>query len=136
MDEARAAAHPVLGGLNVVVGALVLGGIWVALPTRWWPVDVFGTLLGALLLGAGVGLLARKRWGRGLALVTGGVFLAVGLAVTATLAMTAGQLSGLYGPVGLGGALILGLVFVTFVPYVVVFPAAALFFLARPDDRA
>ncbi len=134
MNEAEPTAHPLLGMLNLLVGALLLGAIWVALPTRWWPVDLLGSLLGALLLMAGAGLLARRRWGRVFALWISGLFLSVGLLVTGTLAMTVGELSALYGPVGLGGALILGVVFVALVPYIVVFPAAALFFLAGSDE--
>lgn len=136
MDEKKSAPHPVLGGLNLIVGLLTLGGIWVALPTRWWPVDVFGTLLGALLALAGVGLFARRAWGRMLGVAASGLTLLAGMVVTATLALTAGELSGLYGPVGMGGALILALVFITFIPYFVVFPAAALYFLVGPDERA
>ena len=53
------ARHPWLGGADLLVGALLLSGVWVALPARWWPVDVVGTLLGAAFVVTGVGLLIK-----------------------------------------------------------------------------
>jgi hypothetical protein len=65
----------------------------------------------------------------------------------ATLALTASYLSGIYGPVGKGGALILVLVAALALPYLVVLPASQLVWLrgerrdgkgapATPEQRA
>jgi len=123
--------HPVLGGIDVFVGLLVLGGIWIALPARWWPVDVFGSALAVALLTSGVALFLGVPWARHVGIIIGVVALSAGAVLVTALAFTASYLSGLYGPVGGGGALLLAAVAVMIVPYLVVFPAAQLFVLLR-----
>jgi hypothetical protein len=59
------------------------------------------------------------------------VALALGLFLVTVLAVTASWLSGVYGPVGAGGALILTLVAVMALPYLVVLPVVELVWL-RP----
>lgn len=125
------ARHPWLGGADLLVGALVLGGVWVALPARWWPVDVVGTLLGAAFVVTGVGLLVGAPWSERAGVFTGRVALAVGLALVTLLAVTASHLAGLYGPVGRGGALILAVVGLLVVPYLVLLPVAQLVTLRK-----
>jgi hypothetical protein len=127
------AKRPVLGGLDVAVGLLLLGGIWIALPARWWPIDVFGSLLAVGFVGAGVGFILGQPWSRRAGLAVASVACAAGVALVTALAFTASYLSGLYGPVGSGGALLLIVVAVLIVPYLVVFPAAQLYALA--SDR-
>jgi hypothetical protein len=130
--DARAPRHPWLGAIDLVTALLLLGGVWGVLPARWWPVDVGATLLGALLAASGVGLLAGLPWARRVGLVAGGAALVLGLALVTTLALTASYLSGLYGPVGRGGAVILALVAALALPYLVLFPAAQLVALRKP----
>jgi len=112
----------------------MLAGIWLALPARWWPVDVFGSVLAALLAVSGAALVRRVPWAPRLGAVAAFLLLVPGLALVTALAVTAGDLAGLYGPVGMGASIILTIVFLLFVPYFVVFPAAQLFFLARPTS--
>ncbi len=109
----------------------MLIAVWVALPARWWPVDVVGTLLGALFTVSGAGLVAGARWARRVGLVAGGVALVIGMALVTALTLSAAQLTGLYGPVGRGGALILAVVTLMVVPYLVALPAAQLAALRR-----
>ncbi len=123
------ARHPVMGGLDALVAMLLLVGVWGLLPARWWPVDVGATLLAMALAVAGLGLLTGQVWGPRVAKGVSAAVLSVGLLLVAALAITAGNLAGLYGPVGLGGAAILGAVALLLVPYLVVFPAAQLWFL-------
>jgi hypothetical protein len=123
--------HPFLCAADAIVGALVLVAIWVALPARWWPVDVFGTLGGAALFVSAAGLGLGTAWGRRVGLVVAAIVLALGAALTTALAVTAGHLVGLYGPVGGGGALILGTVALLVCPYLVFLPASQVYFLAR-----
>ena len=125
------ARHPWLGGADLLLGALVLGGVWVALPARWWPVDVVGTLLGAAFVVTGVGLLVGAPWSERAGVLVGRVALAVGLALVTLLAVTASHLAGLYGPVGRGGALILAVVGLLVVPYLVLLPVAQLVTLRK-----
>jgi hypothetical protein len=124
-------AAVVFGVADLVTGALVLFGVFVALPARWAPVDVPAAILGALELAAGGALLARTAWAERLARATGAVALALGLFAVSLLAVTASWLSGVYGPVGAGGAIILALVAVMVLPYLVVLPVVQLVWL-RP----
>jgi len=104
------------------IALITLGAIWVALPARWAPVDVSGSVLCALLLLAAGGLLARQPWGDLIAVVIAWCALISGLCVCTLLIWTAVYLRGLYGPVGAGGSLILCTVALLVFPYWVVFP--------------
>ena len=52
---------------ELILALLLVVGIWVTLPARWWPVDPFGTGIAALHLLAGAALLFRQPWARTLA---------------------------------------------------------------------
>ncbi len=132
----RAASHRIIAGYDVLLGVALLVGIWAGLPDRWWPVDAGGTIIGALLVLVGGGLWLRRRWAEPAALAVAAVTCASGGMLVTALAVTAGQLSGMYGPVGLGGSAILATAFLLLLPYLVVFPAAQVYFLLRVEaDR-
>jgi hypothetical protein len=114
---------------NVVAALVVVIGVFQGLPARYWPVDVAAVALSALLASSGAGLLLRAKWASRVARAAAYVVLAVGLAFVATLALTASYLSGIYGPVGKGGAIILVLVAALALPYLVVLPASQLVWL-------
>jgi hypothetical protein len=120
----------------LITAALVAFGVFVALPARWWPVDTVACLLTVIELASGIGLLARARWGVPVARVAGAVVLGIGLVAVSLLAMTASWLSSIYGPVGLGGAIVLGFVAALLVPYLVVLPIAQLVSLQPDGDAA
>jgi L-aminopeptidase/D-esterase-like protein len=126
VTETVTVRHPWLGAADLFVGAATLGGVWVALPMRWWPVDVGGTLLATFFVVSGFGLLTGARWSRRVGVILGAVSLAMGLALLTALALSASQLVGLYGPVGRGGALILAAVGLLVAPYLVMLPVAQL----------
>jgi hypothetical protein len=115
-----------IGTANLFTAALVAIGVFVGLPTRWWPVDAAGGLVTAVDVVAGVGLLAGARWAERVALLASVVMLGLGLTLVTILALTASWLSGVYGPVGLGGALVLGSVAALALPYLVVLPLVQL----------
>jgi hypothetical protein len=119
-------AEIVFGVLDAVAGALVAVGVFAGLPARWAVVDVPAGLLVALNLVAGVGLLVHARWAALAAKVAAAVSLAAGVLVVTALALTASWLAGVYGPVGRGGGLLLGLVAALALPYLVVLPAVQL----------
>jgi hypothetical protein len=121
----------VLGGIDLGVGVLVLFGIWVGLPARWWPVDVFGSLLGLALVAAGVGLFLGLPWAKKAAIGVAAAALGVGGILVIALAFTLSHLAGLYGPVGQGGAILLVFVALLLLPYLVFIPAAQLYVLVR-----
>lgn len=126
------------GAADVLAAGLVAVGVFAGLPARWWPVDVGAALLVAADVAAGVALLAGARWAPRLVRAACAVALALGLFVVTIAAVTASWLSGVYGPVGKGGALILALVAALVLPYAVALPLAQLVWL-RPrggEDRA
>ncbi len=123
------------GAGDLATAALVLLGVFGGLPDRWWVVDAAAIVVGLLLGAAGGGLLADARWAGRVARVAAGVSLALGLALVFLLAISASYLSGIYAPVGPGGAVILVLVMALALPYLVIFPSVQLLWLGRRGDR-
>jgi hypothetical protein len=119
----------VFGIADLVTVAVVALGVFVGLPSRWAPVDVPAAALIAVDLAAGVGLLSAEPWALRAARAASALSLALGLALVTVLATTASWLSGVYGPVGLGGAVILALVAALALPYLVVLPVVRLVWL-------
>ena len=117
------------GVADLVSAAVIYLGVFQGLPSRWWLVDGGAVVVIALFGGAGLGLMGRASWAPKVAWIASAVSLVFGILLVATLALTASFLSGIYGPVGRGGALILGLVAALAVPYLVVLPAAQLVWL-------
>ncbi|MCL2447866.1 MAG: hypothetical protein FWD17_02840 [Polyangiaceae bacterium] len=125
-------AAVVFGVADLLTAVLVVFGVFVALPARFWPVDVAAGTLASLDVASAAGLLAGTAWGPRVAAASAVAFLAVGLALVSALALTASWLSGVYGPVGRGGAVILVLVAALAVPYLVVMPAVKLMWTWPP----
>jgi len=123
------------GLADVVSAALIYLGVFQGLPSRYWPIDGAAVVVIALFAGAGVGLLGQASWAPRVAWVASAVSLSLGILLVATLALTASFLSGIYGPVGRGGALILSLVAALAIPYLIVLPAAQLLWIG-PFGRA
>jgi hypothetical protein len=123
-------AAVVLAGADVLSACLVLFGVFVALPARWWPVDGSAAVLAAVEVAGGMGLLLRAPWARLVARAASAVALAVGLATVSALALTASWLGGIYGPVGRGGAIVLAFVATLALPYLVVLPVVQLLWLS------
>jgi len=119
----------VFGIGDLATALVVVLGVFVGLPSRWAPVDVPAAGLALLDLASGVGLLAAKPWGPRIAKWSSIVALALGLWLITVLAVTASWLSGVYGPVGVGGAVILALVAALALPYLVVLPVVRLVWL-------
>jgi hypothetical protein len=125
--------------LDLFVSALLLVGVFVALPDRYLPVDVAGGILILLLLASAFGMFRRTAWDARVFRLVGFVQLAVGLLLTVTTIATASFLSGIYGPVGRGGSVILALVAALALPYLVVLPAVKLLWVGpsgRGEPRA
>lgn len=111
-----------VGATQLLVGALVVVGVWAGLPARWWPVDVVGTALGAVGAASGVGLLVGARWSLTVARAAAWTVLVGGCTCVTLLALAVGHLWGLYGAVGSGGALLMGTIAALVVPYLVGLP--------------
>src|SRR5579859_446425 len=123
----------VFGIADLITAAVVVLGVFVGLPSRWAPVDAAGVVLIGVQGAAGIGLLAGKPWAPRAARVASALSLALGLALVTVLAVTASWLSGVYGPVGAGGAVVLALVAALALPYLVVMPAVQLVWLRGVD---
>jgi hypothetical protein len=134
MHSRRAAF--VMAAADVLTASLVLFGVFVALPARWWPVDTAAAMLAAVEVAACIGLLARASWGRRVARTASAIALAVGLLAVSVLALTASWLDGIYGPVGKGGAIVLGFVATLMLPYLVVLPIVQLLWLGSDAKTA
>lgn len=123
-----------MGAIDVALGVLLVAGIWTFVPIRWWPVDVGMSVLGVGFVVSGVLLLRGDPRAERVAKIVAGITLAIGLVLVLALAYTVGSLYGLYGPVGQGGAVLLFVVMLLLVPYLVIFPAAQIYFLL-PRER-
>ena len=126
----------VFAALDVVAALLVVLGVFAGLPARWWPVDVGAALVAAALAACAAGLALEAPWARRLARIGLAAVLAIGLSLVAALALTASYLSGIYGPVGKGGSVILVLVAALVLPYLVGLPVAQLAWLGRDAKEA
>jgi hypothetical protein len=122
------------GVTNVLVAGLVLLGVFRGLPARYAPVDAGAIVLALALSAAGAAMLANHRGYPRIARVASAIVLALGLALVGALAITASWLSGVYGPVGKGGALLYVFVLALVLPYVVVFPIAQLLWLGAKKE--
>jgi hypothetical protein len=121
-----------------VVGILLVVGIWFGLPARWLPVDLLGTLLALGALGAAVVVVAGKGHPRALQFVRVVLWaeLVLGTVTLTLLATSMAQLAGSYGPVGSGGALLMGTIFALVAPYLVALPAFQLRALRRTERNS
>jgi hypothetical protein len=124
----------VFGVADLVTAAILVLGVFVGLPSRWAPVDVPALGLVAVDVASGFGLIAGKAWAPRVARVGSAAALVIGLALVSILAVTASWLSGVYGPVGLGGAVILALVAALALPYLVVLPVVRLVWLREAGE--
>jgi hypothetical protein len=120
---------------NLVAAAVVLAGVFLALPTRWAPVDVSACIVAGALGAAGVGLFVKAPWAPFAVRAASTLVLFAGLLLIAVLALTASYLWGIYGPIGRGGGLIMFLVAALVVPYLVILPSVQLLWIG-PRERA
>src|SRR5271154_3064749 len=94
------------GILDLAVAAIVGAGVFGGLPARWAPVDIGAIAFVGMQLASAVALLAGLRVAPIVARITAVVSLAAGLSLVSALALTASWLSGVYGPIGRGGAVL------------------------------
>lgn len=108
---------------------VVAGGVFGGLPSRWAPVDVTAGIVALACAASGVMMLRDMRLAERVSRIVSAMVLALGMALVIVLALTAGYLSGIYGPVGKGGAMVLVFVAFLVVPYLIALPAAQLLYL-------
>lgn len=128
----------VLCAVGSFTSAAVVGfGVFAGLSVRWAPVDVAAACVTVLCAASGGAMLARLPFAVRLARAVALLVLLLGLGLIVLLAATASYLSGIYGPVGKGGAMVLVFVALLAVPYLVALPAAQLLYLGprKKDAR-
>jgi hypothetical protein len=111
---------------SFITAAVVAGGVFGGLPARWAPVDFSAGIVSVACVASGVMMLAKAKHADRVARIVNAAVLAIGLLLVVVLAATASYLSGIYGPVGKGGAMVLVVVVALALPYAVALPAAQL----------
>jgi len=114
---------------NLLLGLAVLGGVFGALPVRYWVVDVAGAALVALSVVSAWGLWRGPRWRYRALRWSALCKLVLGLATLAALALGVAYLGGVHGSAGKAGlnALILGSLLIA--PYLIAYPILQLLWL-------
>jgi hypothetical protein len=122
---------------QAVIGVLLVGLIWLGLPARWWPVDVLGTALGiAALVAAAIAALGqRTSFSVRVVYTVLWAELVLGALAVSLLLASMSQLAGSYGPVGDGGALLMGTIIALILPYLIGLPALQLRLLKAYAER-
>lgn len=116
---------------SFVTALVVFGGVFGGLPSRWAPVDVTAVIVTLACVASGGMMIAGSKHAQRVARIVCTVVLVMGLVLFVMLAATASYLSGLYGPVGKGGAMVLLVVAALAIPYVIALPAAQLLYLRK-----
>ena len=114
---------------------VIAGGVFLGLPARWAPVDVTAVIMAIACAASGAMMAADRGPKERVARVVNAVVLVLGLGLVIVLAATAGYLSGIYGPVGKGGAGVLIVVALLAIPYLIVLPGAQLLYLGRSRNK-
>ncbi len=115
--------------LGNLVPAAVLGvGCW-ALPLRWWAMDVPVALVVLGLVVTSAVSLSNERAAPKLLRIAALTLLALGLVLVGAFALSVAFLSGVHGPFGAFGMILMGLVVLLLLPYAVVYPAIELWWL-------
>jgi hypothetical protein len=125
----------VFAAVDIGTAIAILVAIFVCLPIRYAPVDWTSSVLAALQGVAGVGLLLGSSWRIGFARVTSAITLGLGLLTVAMLVATATWLGGVYGQVGKGGAIVLGIAAAVILPYLILLPLFELAWLVPGASR-
>ena len=119
------------GLANAGLAALLVVGVFVGLPVRWWVVDVSAVVLAVALLGGSAGLLATTRW-RWLALrISASLLLATGLSALAAIVLAASFLCGIFGSLGPQSTQFLFFAIALELPYLVAYPLLQLLWVRR-----
>lgn len=111
---------------QLVLAVLILGGVWLGLPARWLWIDLPLTALALACAVVSGGLLMRAAWAARCLRMLLWAELACGTLIVTLLCLTIAQLAGSYGPVGAGGAVLMGTIALLILPYFVALPALLL----------
>lgn len=110
---------------------VIAGGVFIGLPARWMPVDVVAAIAALACAVSGAMMALDRGPKERVARIVNMLVLLLGLGLVIVLAGTAGYLSGIYGPVGKGGAGVLVVIALLAVPYLIALPGAQLLYLGK-----
>lgn len=111
---------------QLLLAVLLAGGVWLALPARWLWIDLPLSVLALACAAVGAGLLMGAPWAARSVRWLLWVELGCGTLLVSLLCLSIAQLAGSYGPVGAGGAVLMGTIALLIVPYLVALPALLL----------
>jgi hypothetical protein len=117
--------------LGNLLPALVLGAGCYALPLRWWGMDVPVALVVLGLLASTAIALRKPSLAPRVLRFAALALLVLGLGLLAAFGLCVAFLSGIHGPFGAFGSLLMGLVVLLITPYAVLYPAFQLWWLGR-----
>ena len=116
---------------QLLLAVLLLVGVWIGLPARWLWIDLPLSALALACLAVGAGMLAGRAWAQRAVRILLWGELGLGTLLVSLLGLSIGQLAGSYGPVGAGGAVLMGTIALLIVPYLVLLPALLLAFARK-----
>ncbi len=116
---------------NAMIAVAIALIVFLALPARWWPVDLPTIALATLLGVSAVGVVVRTRWQLILLKVSALVCLVLGMSAIAAAGLSAAFLSGTHGDLGKNGMLIMGVVVGLLLPYLIIYPCVQLLWIHR-----
>ena len=119
------------GLLNLGLAALLVVGVFVGLPVRWWVVDVATVVLAATLVGGGAGVLGATRWRIWLLRISAWLLLATGLSAFAAIVLAASFLYAIHGSLGPQSTQFLFFAITLELPYLVAYPLLQLLWIRR-----
>lgn len=120
---------------NLTLAILMLLGVFIALPVRWWMVDLPTIALAALLGISAIGLTIESPWRLPLLRISASVCLALGMLAAMAIGLSAAFLSGTHGNLGRSGALVMALVIALLFPYLFIYPSAQLLWIYLNDAK-
>jgi hypothetical protein len=108
---------------------VIAGGVFLGLPARWAPVDVTAAITAIACAASGAMMALDRGPKERVARIVNVLVLVLGIVLVIVLGATAGYLSGIYGPVGKGGAGVLIIIALLAIPYLIALPGAQLLYL-------
>jgi len=116
---------------NLVSAAALTWVVIAALPARWWVVDTAALIAIAAYVVAGAAWLCPSPACIRLARAGAAICLMLGMLLLASVLLSISWLSGIYGPIGAGGAALFTIVALLTIPYAIAWPLAQCIYAGR-----
>jgi hypothetical protein len=120
---------------NALLALAIVCGVFLALPVRFWGVDVPSVAMASLLAISSFGLWRRSAWRLRALRISALCELAVGLSAIAAMLLAISYLGGIHGEVGRSGLVIALVGSALLIPYLIVYPSLQLVWLQRASTE-